>query len=928
MAVLFDTGIFSVVDNDGSVGAGWKLAFYNTGTTTNRNTYPTNTDADAGTNPNANPVISNAEGRFPSIWLDDGAYKVVLRTSADLIKVVRDPAITPSPSVLLKADLAATTGLSLIGTPEGTAYDLLYSRSALSLVRGPKTFARTWQRVLDLSADLSAMRGFAALAGTTGGAGKPVFKVWNDSDDVNTVGSLRWAVAAAKASGGGRILGVEEGQHTVQFRTRIWIDFDNVTIAFPGRNWRFGALNNVEMVRISGKNVIIRDMPLFRYPHYTAVDNQLLEYSSANSNLIAGQTVFAVSFPYFLSSNLRVTKNIFDTLTETTDYTVTATGGSAAAGYTGTVTLVSPVAISDRIRIYGQLYQQDGISIRPETSDRVWIDRCTLTDHTDGALDISNSQVQVGLAATALAVGLRYEITDLGTTNWNTAAGTSAVTYVVGSVFTCAVVGTGTGVVRSAPCRVTVSRCLIRNQLEAMAIGSSATSALTPPPAWAATALDQSSIVFVTLDSNVFEAVSQRAPRVAALAYVHSVNNVHIMSAYRQDDGATSVLYGAWANTGGKLYSQADYMMRGGTDTVSNGMYATTTAWDAATRIGPGAFRFLETVAETGISLTSANTAYVTDPPYTLVSNAVPAVNRLDYVRTVIAGAGAETSPLAEMVYTFVAKTTGDADGLYPDGVNVVSVQGGYRVRTQPAVPSTGDNAPTSFVAGTLSFPRGVTITIASDTAILRDGSAFYAMDTEAAAAADNLATISPVTGTVLPDGYVFGFRPASSARAITVTSAGNILLPTGPIVLDSVNKLIWLRWGASQNAWSVVSAMARREGEYTPALTGLVNVASSAVNRFVWSQETGSNYIAVQYSVTITPTTAGLSTDLGISLPIASDLAVGADLMGAGAGFFGSNSAPAQTFGDAVNNRATLRFVPPVAGASVVSGSFQYKVL
>jgi hypothetical protein len=55
----------------------------------------------------------------------------------------------------------------------------------------------------------------------------------------------------------------------------------------------------------------------------------------------------------------------------------------------------------------------------------------------------SGSTVNAG----SFVVGKRYIITNLGTTtNWNTVAGTSALTYVVGSLFTAATVGTGNGV--------------------------------------------------------------------------------------------------------------------------------------------------------------------------------------------------------------------------------------------------------------------------------------------------------------------------------------------------------------------------------------------------------------------------------------------------------------------------------------------------
>lgn len=47
--------------------------------------------------------------------------------------------------------------------------------------------------------------------------------------------------------------------------------------------------------------------------------------------------------------------------------------------------------------------------------------------------------------AGSLVVGSPYTITDLGNTNWNTAAGTSGVTYAKGDTFTAAAVGSGTG---------------------------------------------------------------------------------------------------------------------------------------------------------------------------------------------------------------------------------------------------------------------------------------------------------------------------------------------------------------------------------------------------------------------------------------------------------------------------------------------------
>jgi len=90
MPQLFENGIFSVNDANGSVGVGWELNFYVAGTTTRLDTYPTLSDAEAQTNPNPNPVLSDANGRFPPVWLVGGGYKVVLRDDTGVIKVSRE----------------------------------------------------------------------------------------------------------------------------------------------------------------------------------------------------------------------------------------------------------------------------------------------------------------------------------------------------------------------------------------------------------------------------------------------------------------------------------------------------------------------------------------------------------------------------------------------------------------------------------------------------------------------------------------------------------------------------------------------------------------------------------------------------------------------------------------------------------------------
>jgi hypothetical protein len=74
----------------GRLGAGFKLYFYQTATSTPLDTY---TDS-ARTIANSNPVIADAEGRFGSIHLLDQPYKVVLHDDDDVLIWTADPVMT------------------------------------------------------------------------------------------------------------------------------------------------------------------------------------------------------------------------------------------------------------------------------------------------------------------------------------------------------------------------------------------------------------------------------------------------------------------------------------------------------------------------------------------------------------------------------------------------------------------------------------------------------------------------------------------------------------------------------------------------------------------------------------------------------------------------------------------------------------------
>lgn len=86
MAVLFDSGIFSVIGLSSELLVGANLYWYAAGTTTPLATYTTEALSVA----NPNPVPADAAGRFRAIWLQAADYKLELKSAAGVTLVTRD----------------------------------------------------------------------------------------------------------------------------------------------------------------------------------------------------------------------------------------------------------------------------------------------------------------------------------------------------------------------------------------------------------------------------------------------------------------------------------------------------------------------------------------------------------------------------------------------------------------------------------------------------------------------------------------------------------------------------------------------------------------------------------------------------------------------------------------------------------------------
>ena len=85
MAKLSPQGIFRAFDELGAPLAGGKVYTYVAGTSTNKDTFTTET----GDVANANPVILDSEG-YAQIWLESGSYKFVVDSSTDVNQYTTD----------------------------------------------------------------------------------------------------------------------------------------------------------------------------------------------------------------------------------------------------------------------------------------------------------------------------------------------------------------------------------------------------------------------------------------------------------------------------------------------------------------------------------------------------------------------------------------------------------------------------------------------------------------------------------------------------------------------------------------------------------------------------------------------------------------------------------------------------------------------
>lgn len=157
MATVLPNGKQSYTTSSGAPLVGGKVYTYEAGTTTPKATYTTASESVA----NANPVILDARGEASIFW--NGSYKIVLKDASDVTIWTQDNVSTPSTDTTLRAELAAATGSTLIGTkrPEAPAVlrllsarndEIIYAKDYISSPNAGQSAYDFTQNFIDLLA--------------------------------------------------------------------------------------------------------------------------------------------------------------------------------------------------------------------------------------------------------------------------------------------------------------------------------------------------------------------------------------------------------------------------------------------------------------------------------------------------------------------------------------------------------------------------------------------------------------------------------------------------------------------------------------------------------------------------------------------------------------------------------------------------------
>jgi len=113
--------------------------------------------------------------------------------------------------------------------------------------------------------------------------------------------------------------------------------------------------------------------------------------------------------------------------------------------------------------------------------------------------------------------------------------------------------------------------------------------------------------------------------------------------------------------------------------------------------------------------------------------------------------------------------------------------------------------------------------------------------------------------------------------------------------------------------------------GTYTPTATLSTNMAAATPTVAIWLRV--GNMVMVAGAITLDVTTTGISSEVDLSLPVASDFASSADLAGSGSAQTIAVEAQA-IFANVASNRATMQYLANTAASHVARFTFMYQVI
>lgn len=282
MAQLYHLSGQTLVDGNGTPYASAKANFYETGTTTPKATY-----SNAGlTSANANPVVADANGRFPDIYLLAGRYKIVLTTSADVAIDTLDP--VDATSQLIQAASAPATTYAFLryhNTVDGNVYRRNAANSAW-INEGPVDSlvnAATVSEVLTGTDNTKAVTP-DALAG-----------LWQRGTDIASASTL-----SLPATGGGvfnitgttTITGISSAQGgrsiKLRFAGACALTNNGVTFIVPGGSTTTVAGDTCEAVNEAAADASGSNWRLFNYQRANGSPLNLTTFTAAQADIETG----------------------------------------------------------------------------------------------------------------------------------------------------------------------------------------------------------------------------------------------------------------------------------------------------------------------------------------------------------------------------------------------------------------------------------------------------------------------------------------------------------------------------------------------------------------------------------------------------------------------------------------------------------------